>query len=167
MISMLAPGCSIITHFRNNPGTNRALRFRKRGCILHSVPSNVFRKGGMGVVNGNIMLSPTLFGTRTRTLRTSKRPLGRHLRVSGGTRLVLPARHVLSTTCRTTGKSTGIKAANGKVNPACASGMDHGNIHMNSVLRGFSRGCTTTGTHRRRVLGDLGCRCSLTRLRGT
>lgn len=167
MISMLAPECSIMTHFRNNPGTNRALRFRKRGCILHSVPSNVFRKSGMGVVNGNIILSPTLFGTRTRSLRTSKRGLGSELRVSGGTRLVLPARHVLSTTCRTTGKSTGMNAAKGNVNPACASGIDHGNIHMNSVLSGFSRGCTTTGTHRRRVLGKLGCACSLARVRGT
>lgn len=156
-----------MTHFRNKPGTKRALRFRKRGCILHSVPSKVFRKSGIGVVNGKIILSPTLFGTRTRSLRTSNRGLGRHLRVSGGTRLVLPARHVLSTTCRTTGNSTGMKAAKGNVKPACASGVDHGNIHMNSVLRSFSGGCTTTGTHRRRVLGNLGCRCSVARVRGT
>lgn len=154
-----------MAHFRKNPGTKRALRFGNRGCMLHSVPSNVFRKNGMGIVNGNIMLSPLLFRRRTRTLTTDKRSLAGRLYVSGGTRLVLPARHVLSTTCRTTGKSNGVNAANGNVNPACASGVDHGNLHMNSLLRGFSRGCTTTGTERRTVLHSLGCRCSVARLR--
>lgn len=134
--------------------------------MLHSVPSNVFRNKGAGVVNGNIIVSTILFHRRTRTLTTDNRSLAGRLYVSGGTRLVLPARHVLSTTCRTTGNDTGVNAANGNVNPACASGIDHGNVHINSILdTSFQRVCTQTGTHRRDVLHNLNCRCSVTRLR--
>ncbi len=167
MISIFAPGCSIITHFTNNPGTKRAVVFRNGGFILHSVPSNVFTRSGMGVVNGNYIMTPSLFVTRTHRLRATKCSLGRHLRVDGHTRLVLPARHILSHTCRTTGKGTGMNAAKGNVKPACDSGTTHVKLHINSVLRGFSRGCGTLGTHRRRVLGSLNfASCSVARRRG-
>lgn len=121
----------------------------------------------MGVVNGNMILTPSLFVNRTGSLRGDNRSLGDHLCVSGGTRLVVPARHILSTTVRTSGNGGGMNAANGNVNPACASGMDHANLHMNSVLRGFRRGCTTRGTTRLGAVTDLKCASfSVARMRG-
>src|SRR6056297_873161 len=95
VVDVLATRYDVITRFQGGPNAGHTLEFNHTKHILHNIPSGVFRKDAINIINNGVVLDPMVFKKEIDALTEIGIDLTQNLWISRKAHLILPTHRIL------------------------------------------------------------------------
>lgn len=95
IVDVLAQNYPIIARFQGGPNAGHSLQFEDKKCVLHSIPSGIFRKNSKNIIGNGVVLDPVTFMEECTNLEKMGVPVRERILISRKAHLILPTHRTI------------------------------------------------------------------------
>jgi adenylosuccinate synthase len=95
IVDVLAQNYPVIARFQGGPNAGHSLQFEDKKCVLHSIPSGIFRKNSRNIIGNGVVLDPITFMEECTNLEKMGVPVRERILISRKAHLILPTHRII------------------------------------------------------------------------
>ena len=95
IVDVLANSYPVIARFQGGPNAGHSLHFEGKKCVLHTVPSGVFRKNAVNIIGNGVVIDPIIFREECMEIEATGVPVRERVVISKKAHLILPTHRII------------------------------------------------------------------------